>query len=172
MHFLRIYISLLFLLLLVFSESCKPSPSDYDKEKVYLDSLEKKTNYISKSLSSNIAKDLNNRIALINTWYVSLKDTSYDVATKRRVEFNGFKVIYQKYIDNFYVYQSENEVLKQQLSELRNEAKNESITRQKFKTKYKELKASIDTLRSKTVSIIEPINDLAFSWKRYYEEKQ
>lgn len=151
--------------------ACKETPSDYEREKVYLDSLSTKLKAIDVALNVD-EKELQNRIALVNTWYVDLKDTSYDVAKKMQIDFNGFKVVYKKYIDNFFSYSVERDVLKEQYTQLEKQAKEQTINRTDFKAKHKELSQNINKVYVGATAIAQPVYELEFSWKRYYKIKE
>lgn len=171
MRFFRLPFFLLTITLLVISiASCKEEKTIYDKEKIFIDSIEQQLTTIEIALESINASELQKRIALVNTWYVNLKDTSYDVAQKLQADYNGFKVVYKKFIDSFFVYKTELELLKEQVNELKNKINKQKITKEEFKKNYAVLKASTANLRKKTYAITKPVNDLAFSWRRYYKQ--
>jgi hypothetical protein len=173
MRFFKIQSILLFTAFLGFAHSsCKEQATTFDKKKEYIDSLEIKTVLIDNALNGIRAQDLQKRIALINTWYITLKDTSYDVAKKMQVDFNGFKVVYQRYIDNYFSYEAESEVLKEQILSFKKAAKNESQSREEFKKQYADLKLKANTLHSKVLKLTKPVNDLAFSWRRYKKQME
>lgn len=158
--------TLAFGLLILFANSCKEPRTDYDREKEYMDTL--KTKLTSLEISLNINEDeLKNRIAKVNSWYVHLGDTAYDVARKMQIEMNGFKVVYQKYIDNFFIYSAALKEYKRQYNVLETKVKKQELTRSEFKKEYAKLKKLIDTALINTTQISKPVYDLEFSWKRY-----
>ncbi len=172
MRFFRIFFVLITtLVVLAGIGGCKDNITDYDREKVYLDSLKTKIKTIDIALNVD-EKELQTRIALINTWYVNLKDTSYDVAKKMQVDFNGFKVVYKKYINHFFSYATKRDILKEQYIQLNKEAKEQTITRAEFKAKYKELRQNINTVYFGATTIGQPVYELEFSWKRYYKKME
>ncbi len=150
---------------------CKEGTTDYQREKEYLDSIETKIKAIDVALNVD-EKELQNRIALINTWYIDLKDTSYDVAKKMQVDFNGFKVVYNKYINNFFSYSVERDLIKEQFSSLSKQAKEGDMNREEFKIAYKTLSQKTDKTYSGVITIAKPVYDLEPSWKRYYLEME
>lgn len=170
MSFFKIPLAILiFAVITVGNTACKQGVTDYDREKVYLDSLQTKLNAIEVALNID-EQELQKRISLINTWYVDLKDTSYDVAKKMQVDFNGFKIVYNKYIDNFFAYTASFELLKKQYNALEEKVKQQSISREEFKKEYKKLKQEIIEVFLATTAISKPVYDLEFSWKRYYKD--
>jgi hypothetical protein len=150
---------------------CKEGTTDYQREKEYLDSIGTKIKAIDVALNVD-EKELQNRIALINTWYIDLKDTSYDVAKKMQIDFNGFKVVYNKYIDNFFRYSVERDLIKEQFDSLSKQAKEGSINREEFKKAYKLLSQKTDKTYLGVTTIAKPVYDLEPSWLRYYKEKE
>lgn len=171
MHFFKLPFFVLLATILL-CNACKEEKITHKQEQVYIDSLQSKITTIDIAIKSLDAEKLKNRIGLVNTWYVNLKDTAYDVAKKRQLDFNGFKIVYQKYIDNFFVYEAENTALKEQVNELQKQVKTDAITREEFKTRYATLKREVDIAFSNTLSITKPVNDLAFSWRRYVAEME
>lgn len=157
--------------ILLFCNACKEKKTSHKQEYVYIDSLQTKINIINKAINGLNASELKKRINIVNTWYVNLKDTAYNVAKKQQLDFNGFKVIYQKYIDNFFVYEAKNSVLNEKVAELKKQVTNDAIARPEFKKQYALLKQEVDTLYKNTIAITKPVNDLAFSWQRYAKEK-
>lgn len=171
MHFFKLPFFVLLATILL-CNACNDEKTTHKQEQVYIDSLQRKINTIDIAIKSLDAEKLKKRIDLVNTWYVNLKDTTYNVAKKRQVDFNGFKIVYQKYIDNFFVYEAENRVLKEQVNELQKQVKDDAITRKEFKKRYAALKTEINILYNNTLSITKPVNDLAFSWRRYVTEME
>lgn len=148
------------------TSSCKGPASDYEREKTYLDSLNSMLQATEVALNVDEEK-LKTRMAIIDTWYIKLNDTTYDVAQKMRIDFNGFKSVYQRYINNFFVYRASADLLQKQYKNLVEKVKNREISRNDFKAKYAALKKDITQTLEGAADIAKPVYDLEFSWKRY-----
>lgn len=149
-----------------FATGCTDPITDYDREKVYIDSLQRKLNTLELGLNIN-EEELKTRIAQVNSWYIKLNDTTYDIAKKMQIEFNGFKVVYQNYIDNYFVYSASLDALKKEYNSLYQTVKAKKITRSEFKKLYAGLKTEIDLNLIKTEKIAQPVYDLELNWRRY-----
>lgn len=145
---------------------CKGTITDYDREKVRLDSLNEILTATALALNVD-EKELQLRVATVNTWYVSLQDTAFDVAQKMQVEFNGFKVVYQNYIDLFFSYSSMLKLHREQYAHLEERVKKQELTRDEFKTEFYRLKAEAETNFRNANLIAKPVYDLELSWRRY-----
>jgi hypothetical protein len=148
------------------ASSCKNPNSDYEREKVYLDSLSSMLQATQVALNVDEAK-LKDRMGIIDTWYIKLNDTAHDVAQKMRVDFNGFKSVYQRYINNFFIYQASADLLQKQYKGLEEKVKNREISRSDFKAQYTTLKKDLEQTLEGAAGIAKPVYDLEFSWKRY-----
>jgi hypothetical protein len=146
--------------------ACKEGVTDYDREKVRLDSLNAIITNTKLALNINEA-ELQNRMTAIDGWYVKLYDTGNDIANKMRIDFNGFKAIYKTYIDNFFVYATALDVYDKQYKQLEKKVKDQSITRSEFKTEYAALKADVESNYQKAKLIASPVYELELSWRRY-----
>lgn len=149
-----------------FATGCNDPITDYDREKVYLDSLQRKLNTLELGLNID-EEELKGRIAQVNSWYIKLNDTAYDIAKKMQIEFNGFKVVYQNYIDNYFVYFASLESLKKEYKTLLSQVNSKKLTRSEFKKMYAGLKNEIDLNLIKTEKIAQPVYDLELNWRRY-----
>lgn len=145
---------------------CKETITDYDREKVRLDSLNEILTATALALNVD-EKELQLRVATVNTWYVSLQDTAFDVAQKMQVEFNGFKVVYQNYIDLFFSYSSVLKLHREQYTNLEERVKKQELTRDEFKTEFYRLKAEAEANFRNANLIAKPVYDLELSWRRY-----
>ncbi|HYG16870.1 MAG TPA: hypothetical protein VEC12_14020 [Bacteroidia bacterium] len=145
---------------------CKPGITDYDREKAYLDTLAAQNRALQVALNVD-EEELKKRMAIIDTWYIKLNDTVYEVAQKMQVDFNGFKVVYKKYIDNFFIYSAAADQLDEQYKTLEEKVKKQSLTREEFKQQYAVLKQGFGRNLDSAVAIAKPVYDIEFSWNRY-----
>lgn len=152
-------------LILALQWGCKEPMTDYKREKVFLDSLNNQL--IATELALNIDEnELQTRISMVNTWYVKLSDTTYDVAKKMQTDFNGFKVVYGRYIESFFVYETALKLNKTRYNALKERVEKQSITRTEFKEQYAQLKTEIDNNYAKAAEIAKPVYELELSWNR------
>lgn len=154
------------MLVFIGAAGCKPKPTDYEREKAYLDTLAAQNRALQVALNVD-EEELKKRMAIIDTWYIKLNDTVYEVAQKMQVDFNGFKVVYKKYIDNFFIYAAAADQLEQQYKKLEEKVKEQSLTREEFKERYATLKQDYARNLDSAVAIAKPVYDLEFSWNRY-----
>lgn len=169
MNFFKVTIGIGLLFFIVTGQwACSEPITDYKREKVFLDSIENRLTSIELSLNID-EKELETRIATINTWYIKLSDTTYDVAKKMQVDFNGFKIVYGKYIENFFTYSTAASLHKDSFKQLKDDVEKQTLTREEFKTRYTILKKEVDATYDNVKSIAQPVYDLELSWKRYYK---
>lgn len=169
MNFFKVTIGIgLFFFIVICQWACSEPITDYKREKVFLDSIE--NTLTATALNLNIdEKELETRIATINTWYIKLSDTSYDVAKKIQVDFNGLKIVYSRYIDNFFAYTTALNLHKNSFEKLKADVEKQKLTRTDFKQRYSLLKEETNTTLANAASIAKPVYELEFSWKRYYK---
>ncbi len=169
MNFFKVTIGIgLFFFIVAGQWACSEPITDYTREKVFLDSIDNTLKATELSLNID-EKELETRIATINTWYIKLSDTTYDVAKKMQVDFNGFKIVYSRYIENFFAYSTATNLHKNSFEQLKADVEKQKITRDDFKQRYTILKREVDATHTAAKSIAKPVYDLEFSWKRYYK---
>lgn len=169
MNFFRVTIGLSFIFFLIIGQwACSEPITDYKREKVFLDSIENELRAIEVNLNID-EKELETRIATINTWYIKLSDTTYDVAKKMQVDFNGFKIVYSRYIENFFTYSTATKLHKNSFEKLKTDVEKQRISRDNFKKQYTILKKDVDATYTNAANIAKPVYDLELSWKRYYK---